>query len=154
MKLTPSQVKNLVRRGLRFLVDPEPNAEEKRKCIEFFEHACAYCGTTIEKGRGDLDHLVSAALGGRNHISNRVLSCKPCNAEQKRDKQWDEFLKEKHGSSPAFEEMHQNILGWVATAGAVSPMPDALLQLLEEEGARVSAAYDEACRRVRDRSGR
>lgn len=149
MKLTPSQVKNLMRRGLRFLVDPEPDAEEKRKCIEFFGHACAYCGAAIEKGRGDLDHLVSAALGGRNHISNRVFSCKPCNAEQKRDKQWEEFLREKHGSSPTSETMRQKILGWVVAAGAVPPMPDALLQLLEEEGARVTAAYDEACRRVR-----
>lgn len=149
MKLTPSQIKNLMRRGLRLLVDPEPNAEEKRKCIEFFGHTCAYCGEAIEKSHGDLDHLVPAALGGRNNISNRVFSCKPCNAKQKRDKHWEEFLKEKHGFGPSFDAMHQKILGWVAASGAVPPMSDALLQVLEEEGAKVTAAYDEACRKVR-----
>lgn len=138
-----------MRRGLRFLVDPEPDPEEKRKCIEFFGHGCAYCGTALEKGRGDFDHLVSAALGGRNHISNRVFTCKPCNAEQKRDKQWEEFLRERHGSGPAFETTRRKILGWVAVAGAMPPIPETLIHLLNEEGAKITAAYDEACQRVR-----
>ena len=149
MKLTPSQIKNLMRRGLRLLVDPEPEEEEKQRCIEFFDHACAYCGSTVERGRGDLDHLVSAALGGRNHISNRVFSCKPCNAQEKRDKQWEGFLREKHGSGQSFEAMRNKILGWVAVAGPVPLLPKTLLHALEEEAARATAVYDEACKKVR-----
>jgi hypothetical protein len=36
MKLTPAQVKNLMRRGLRFLVDPEPEPAEKDRMIALF----------------------------------------------------------------------------------------------------------------------
>lgn len=149
MKLTPSQVKNLMRRGLRLLVDPEPETEERQRAISFFEHCCAYCGDVIEKGKGDLDHLLSAARGGRNHISNRVFSCKPCNAEQKRDKDWQQFLREKHRAGNAFESKQRKILEWVQLSGAVAPLPEAVLQLLEEQAREVTAAFDAACAKVR-----
>lgn len=74
MKLTPAQVKNLMRRGLRFLVDPEPEKSDKNRFREYFKDCCAYCGRHLEHGGGDIDHLVSAALGGANAMTNRVLS--------------------------------------------------------------------------------
>ncbi|HEY0323065.1 MAG TPA: HNH endonuclease signature motif containing protein [Pyrinomonadaceae bacterium] len=149
MKLTPSQVKNLMRRGLRFLVDPEPAVEERQRAIAFFGHCCAYCGTPIGHGKGDLDHLVPAAKGGRNHISNRVFSCKPCNAEEKRDKDWEEFLLEKCGGSPTFELRSGKILEWIESAGAVPPLSEDMLHLIEEQCREATAAYDKACRKVR-----
>jgi hypothetical protein len=39
MKLTPAQVKNLMRRGLRFLVDPEPDRTDKDRLIAFLSIA-------------------------------------------------------------------------------------------------------------------
>jgi 5-methylcytosine-specific restriction endonuclease McrA len=70
----PAQVKNLMRRGLRLLVDPAVTPEEKRRVYAFFENQCAFCGAGIA-GKGDLDHLVPTSKNGSNHISNRVLSC-------------------------------------------------------------------------------
>lgn len=150
MKPTPSLVKNLMRRGLRLLVDPEPVAKDRQRVIAFFEHCCAYCGCRVKKGGEDLDHLVSSAKGGRNHISNRVLSCKPCNAQEKREKDWAEFLLEKYGQGHIFEERQRKILSWVQNAGAVPPLPESTLRLIEEHSRKVAAFYDEACQKVRD----
>lgn len=149
MKLTPSQVKNCMRRGLRLIVDPEPKQVEKQRCFEFFNHACAYCGIEIEMKRGDFDHLVPAACGGRNHISNRVFSCKPCNAKEKRDKPWEQFLIEKHGVGSVLEAKKQKIMQWISSTGAASPLPEKALQLLESEAARVIDEYDQACKKIR-----
>src|SRR4051812_41123637 len=131
MKLTPSQVKNLMRRGLRFIIDPEPEPVDRARCADFFGRACAYCSQTIE-GSGDLDHLVAAARGGRNHISNRVFSCKRCNAELKRGKDWQEFLKERHGLGTEYDACRQKILGWVQNAGAEPPLSAEVLARVEQ----------------------
>jgi len=148
MKLTPSQVKNLMRRGLRLLVDPEPEATDRTRCIDFFGEACAYCWEPVPKGEGDLDHLLSAARGGRNHISNRVFSCKPCNAELKRDKDWEAFLAERYGAGTTYEARRSKILQWVAEAGNEPPLPEAMLSLLKEMEHAATSAYDAACKKV------
>jgi HNH endonuclease len=149
MKLTPSLVKNLMRRGLRLLVDPEPEAASREEVVLFFNHCCAYCGVSVAGGRGDLDHLLSASAGGRNHISNRVLSCKRCNAEEKRDKDWDQFLLEQHGEGETFLARRARIEEWVASVGAVAPLSEQVLRVLEEQSAIATIAYQEACNKVR-----
>src|SRR3954464_5670676 len=113
MKPSPSKVKNYMRRGLRMLLDPELKKTERQRVIEYFEHNCAYCGVLIEEGSGDLDHLISAARGGTNHISNRVFSCKPCNAEEKRETDWQDFLHKKYGESSIFVERKNKIEKWI-----------------------------------------
>jgi 5-methylcytosine-specific restriction endonuclease McrA len=90
----PAQVKNrknLMRRGLRLLVDPGVTPAERRRVYAFFEEQCAFCGARLD-GKGDLDHLVPTAKDGSNHISNRVVSCGGCNAKEKLDSDWLEFL--------------------------------------------------------------
>ena len=149
MRYTPSQIKNLMRRGLRLLIDPEPDAEEKQECIAFFDHRCAYCGVVVDKGQGDLDHLLSASFGGRNHISNRVYSCKHCNAKEKRDKAWEAFLVEKHGSRPAMAPYRKRIHAWVKQAGHVPALPEQVLLALKEESQRVTESYMQACKKLR-----
>jgi hypothetical protein len=93
--------------------------------------------------------IYSSAKGGRNHISNRVSSCKPCNAEEKREKDWEQFLLEKHGPGELFEEKRSKILEWVQKAGAVQPLQESTLSLLEEQCILVTSQYEKACRRVR-----
>lgn len=149
MKLTPAQVKNLMRRGLRFLVDPEPERADKDRMIAFFEHSCAYCGVQIPVGGGDIDHLVCSAKGGRNHLSNRAYSCKRCNAKEKRDTDWQEFLVQKCGNTAIMELRRGKIRQWIESEGAVPPLSDLALRTLEEQSRKVTEAYDEACRHVR-----
>lgn len=149
MKLTPAQVKNLMRRGLRFLVDPEPEKEDKKRVQDFFKNECAYCGRHLEDGDGDIDHLVSAALGGANALANRVLSCKRCNAEEKRDRDWIEFLKEKCNSPSIFEERESRIQQWIKLNGSRPELDPKILILLKQESARTTKEYDAACARIK-----
>jgi hypothetical protein len=150
MRLTPSQVKNLMRRGLRLLLDPDLEKEDRARVIEFFEHRCAYCGCPIQEGKGDLDHLVSASRRGSNHISNRVLSCKPCNAEEKRETDWQDFLWQKSGAKTStFAQRKRKIEQWARACGDARTLPEKALHVLEEECRRVTAEYDAACRRIR-----
>ena len=150
MKLTPSQVKNNMRRGLRLLVDPEPERAERERCIAFFSGCCAYCGTKVVDGQGTLDHLLAASRGGRNHISNRVFSCRQFNDKEKRDRAWKGFLIRKTGTEEIMGTRLDKISEWIKLAGAVRPLTEATLKTIEEEAQRVTALYDQACKRVRE----
>src|SRR2546429_801094 len=149
MKLSPSQVKNLMRRGLRLLLDPDPEPADRLRVYEFFGYRCAYCGIDLEHGEGDLDHLISAAMGGSNHISNRVLSCKPCNAKEKREMVWIDFLKKKCPDEQVLAERQSKIEEWISQCGGIRTLPEETLHLLENECRRVTAEYDIACRNIR-----
>lgn len=148
MKLTPSQVKNLMRRGLRLLLDPDPSKAEKDLCREHFGHACAYCGVIVKPGKGDFDHLVSASRGGLHHISNRVYSCKPCNAKEKREADWQEFLKLKC-SGKVLSSRKKRIFSWATkNAGSVPRLSKATLRVLEAESDKATKSYERACKKV------
>lgn len=140
-----------MRRGLRLLLDPDLEKDEREVVEAFFDHRCAYCGCPIEKGNGDLDHLVSASKRGSNHISNRVLSCKRCNAEEKREMDWQEFLKLKcAGDASVLNERKIKIERWARECGDARVIREGALQVLEEECRRVTAEYDRACARIRE----
>ena len=149
MKLTPAQVKNLMRRGLRFIVDPEPEQDTKRLVRNFFGNRCAYCERTLEQTEGDIDHLVSAALGGANGLANRVLSCKPCNAQEKRDRDWITFLREKAPSPDVFHGRMERIDQWIELNGGHPQLDASLLNVIQEEAERTTVEYDRACRRIK-----
>jgi 5-methylcytosine-specific restriction endonuclease McrA len=42
--------------------------------------ACFYCRKSIPKGEATVDHIEPQKLGGKSHIQNLALACKPCNA--------------------------------------------------------------------------
>ncbi len=106
--------KNTIRRALRELVDPSPDKDEVQQIWRFFDGECAYCGRTlIRKAKeGHIDHLVSASKGGPNHISNRVLACAPCNESEKREMDWDQFLRMKNLDLRAYQTRRDRILQW------------------------------------------
>jgi hypothetical protein len=149
MELTPAQVKNLMRRGLRRLVDPEPEPKDKERIWAYFEGRCAYCDTVIAEGGGDIDHLVSAALGGANSLANRVLACKPCNAQEKRDQDWESFINSKCPGSDIRARRTQRIRSWIESHGGHPVLRQEVLSLLTSEAKRVTDEYDLACRRIR-----
>ena len=100
---TPSQARNMIRKSLLGIIDPDPSREDITQLWEFFESRCCYCGTKINrKGRqGHIDHLVPQSVNGINHISNRVLSCGSCNGDEKRDTHWVEFIINKYANNPS-----------------------------------------------------
>jgi hypothetical protein len=149
MELTPSQTTNLMRRGLRLLFDPEPSPEEKRRVFDFFEGRCAYCDEEVVE-KYDFDHLVSSAKGGANHVSNRVLSCKPCNAKHKRETDWQEFLSEKWKDDPAKQSaLRSRILQWVKRCIAYAP-PDSVVRVWSTECRRLTDEFAIAVSKIRD----
>jgi 5-methylcytosine-specific restriction endonuclease McrA len=121
---TPSQVINRMRHGLRLLFDPEPSEEERKLAFQYFHDSCAYCGTTGL--RLHLDHLVaSSERYGHNHISNRVPACPHCNANEKREMPWREFLELKWKGDPAriaplAQKIEVWVKAWEATRGGRS----------------------------------
>ena len=149
MNLTPAQVKNLMRRGLRFIVDPEPTKDDKRLVRNHFVNHCAYCGTPIDSNGGDIDHLVSAALGGANGLANRVLSCKLCNAVEKRDRDWLEFLREKAQTPEIFDHRKRTIERWVEINGGHLRLDPTLSATLQNEERATTDYYDRACKRIK-----
>jgi hypothetical protein len=149
MKPSSSQVKSVIRRGLRQLLDPDPKPADRLRVWKFFDSQCAYCGTKLELGKGDLDHLISAAKDGSNHISNRVLSCKTCNAEEKREMAWNDFLKKKCSDEQTLAERQRKIEEWMSQCGGSPLLSEEILRLLESEYKRVAAEYDAACRKIR-----
>ena len=150
MKLTPAQVKNLMRRGLRFLVDPDPEPGDRMQVWSHFQSRCAYCDRPLAPGEGDLDHLLSAAQRGGNALANRVLSCKPCNAEEKRDQEWTSFLMSKCNDPDILASRRDRIEQWIQLNGGHPVLDEDTLEILSAEQKRVTDEYDAACRRIRE----
>lgn len=86
---------------------------------EYFGARCAYCDRTLDPAgkEAHVDHLVSAAQGGRNHISNRALSCAQCNEKEKREMPWTEFLRAKAPTPEEFLHRFDRIQQWQAHHG-------------------------------------
>jgi hypothetical protein len=112
-----SQAKNYIVHTLRRAVDPDPSAKQIQALWEHFESRCAYCGCELhhDSRKAHRDHLDAS---GRNHISNRVLSCNICNGDDKREQNWERFLARRCGSDvEAHEARRQRILDWQTACG-------------------------------------
>ena len=112
--VTTAYAKNIIRRAFREIIDQTPSKQEADRIWEFFSSECAYCGKSLQKERkeGHIDHLISASKSGRNHISNRVLSCADCNEKEKLDSGWEEFLASKVADSAIRELRRKKIISW------------------------------------------
>ena len=57
-----------------------------------------------------MDHLIP---NGGNGLYNKVLACSICNGDEKREQDWQEFLKEKCSGDPSiFNDRYQRIVTW------------------------------------------
>ncbi|MGO8790667.1 MAG: HNH endonuclease [Terriglobia bacterium] len=43
---------------------------------------CTFCGRRVSRGTRHIDHSVSRANGGTNHLNNLRLACSPCNLKK------------------------------------------------------------------------
>src|SRR2546426_3295520 len=150
-KMTPGYAKNTICRALRAVVDPEPSAKEIAALWDHFGNACAYCGCALDKkGRGGhIDHLVPTTTGGTNHISNRVLSCPPCNGDEKRETPWIEFLHAKITDPTISSERRARIEAWMQ-CNALAEVRQLDMQALTTEMDRAVQAFDTAVSNLRN----
>ncbi|MGR5239144.1 HNH endonuclease [Vibrio alfacsensis] len=76
-----------------------PKVAQKDELLDFFDHACCFCGVEIDRKSLSQDHLIpmnKSALG-LHAWGNVVPCCSPCN-NQKQQKPWKEFIALKAGS--------------------------------------------------------
>jgi len=106
---TLSQAKNLMRRALADAVDRPPNASEQERLRDYFQHRCAYCGATAGPREGHIDH---AEPGQGNSLGNLLLACATCNGDEKREMQWEQFLRHKCAADDVFEARREHIRAW------------------------------------------
>ncbi|EKN66035.1 HNH endonuclease [Neobacillus bataviensis LMG 21833] len=62
----------------------EVTLEEVKALFETFDGHCIYCGAKEDPDGPTfhLEHIYARSQGGRNHISNLVISCPTCNAKK------------------------------------------------------------------------
>lgn len=148
--MTAPQARNAIRKALVEIIGPKPRKREIEAMWEHFESRCAFCGADLKRSdrKGHADHLVPAAAGGHNHISNRVLACATCNGDEKLDQDWVQFLEQ----APAQEDVatrKERILAWQQKHHAECSVEDSDLAeaLLAAEAA--IQAFNGACDHVR-----
>ncbi len=155
--VTPSYVKNMIRRCFSEIVDPSPTKRGVEAIWRHFGGRCAYCNKALrrEAKEGHIDHLVCASSGGANAVANRVLSCSTCNEKEKLDKPWEEFLKSKARSDAEFAERRQRILDWqTANPPGEGSAPQEALVFARAQAESVIVAFEDAISRtVKRRTG-
>ena len=66
------------RRRRRYQSDPVSAADKEFVSIRD-GWRCTYCGRRVTRRTRHIDHSVSRANGGTNHLNNLRVSCSPCN---------------------------------------------------------------------------
>ena len=109
-----SVAKNAMHRAIDELICRQLTRQEKDQIWKYFKSRCAYCDKRInrELRHGHMDHLDCSASSGGNYIRNRVLACKECNGNEKRERDWQEFLKSKCADRETFLKRRQKITNW------------------------------------------
>lgn len=144
-----SQAKNIMRRTISEIVDSRLTRAQKDELWEHFGSSCAFCGEHIERTSrtGHVDHLESS---GGNGPKNRVLACARCNGDEKRERDWREFLGEKCESADLLAQRQSLIEAWVAKHpernGEMSREVEEALQ----EAERLVEEFHAACIRLRE----
>jgi hypothetical protein len=80
-----------------------PKVAQKDELLDFFNHECCFCGSTIDKKSLSQDHLIpmNKTSLGLHAWGNVVPCCSPCNNE-KQQKPWQQFLEYKsHTKAPS-----------------------------------------------------
>lgn len=54
------------------------NLETIKRAAEMRNRPCTYCG----KDGGTVDHVIPLSRGGKDHWTNMVPCCEPCNSEK------------------------------------------------------------------------
>jgi hypothetical protein len=156
-KHSPSIARNQIRRSLMAIIDPHPTAHELAKLWEHFSNRCAYCDVEVSKESrdGQVDHIISAALGGKNGVHNHVLACGRCNGDEKRELDWLTFLERKVPDQAVRDLRRQKIIAWIGNGADQSKLSEDQEQQVDQIIKQALLAFDVAVsgmRELRDQS--
>jgi len=111
---------------------------------EYFNSRCAYCDQVLHRGYGQIDHLVPVAILRQALRGYFVLACPPCNGNEKREMDWESFLREKCGCDEvAFASRRAKIAGWIkAVRGADAEVAPELAQAIDDALREITLTID------------
>lgn len=96
-----------------------------------------------------------AAKGGTNGIANRVPACRRCNSSERRDREFEAFLREKCSSEEQFEEKRDQVKLWSTTSFQTHhQLPQELADLVGREVERLQRELDASVSDIRSESAR
>jgi hypothetical protein len=144
-----SQAKNIMRRTLSEIVDSGLTRSQKDELWLHFDGKCAFCAEPIDRSSrtGHVDHLET---DGGNGPRNRVLACARCNGDEKRDRDWREFLDEKSESVEVLAQRRSIIDSWVSAHPQREHPNSTELDEALQEAERLVEAFHSACNRLRE----
>lgn len=149
--MTLSQARNAIKRCLKEALDPTPSKKEVHRLWKYFDSSCCYCGTKVKQNdrTGHIDHLVPESAGGRNSISNRVLSCSICNGDLKLDSNWEDYLSRVCGKKDGnlFLARKTKIEEWIR--GKELNMPEQEKVAIENAFQEVNSVLSDVINRLR-----
>jgi hypothetical protein len=142
-----SGAKNAMNRAIQDLLCRPLTTKEKNLVWEYFKSRCAYCDKRINRAHrhGHMDHLDCSATGGGNAIHNRVLACKECNGNEKREQNWKRFLKSKCKDAETFQHRLDNIKVWQKQC------PKPIATVLSTQAEKAKLAVEEAVKNFEEK---
>ena len=142
-----SMAKNVMRRAMNEIIDPPPREADIAVMWKHFRDRCAYCDKPLVRSTRDWhrDHLDPY---GSNRIANRVLACSICNGDEKRERDWVEFLGAKAGTD--FAERKKRIDDWVTSHADVPGTESNVVRAKREEIERLIERFGIACAELRE----
>ncbi|MEW4328231.1 HNH endonuclease signature motif containing protein [Rossellomorea marisflavi] len=107
----------------------EVTLEEVKSLFEMFDGTCIYCG---EKESEDgptfhLEHVIARSSGGRNHISNLVISCPSCNSRKHNLPVVSYFFKDDR-----FKDDYFRLLAYYLSFASKQPVEEILWELTDQ----------------------
>ena len=139
-----------MRRCFKAILDPHPSETETSYLWDYFESTCAYCGTLLDRSArsGHFDHVVSSSAGGTNSIHNHVLSCARCNGDEKREREWREFLLSKVADADVAKQRLTRIDEWLSRS-PTAEINEQRRMKAEAIVKRALSSFDEAVKQLR-----
>lgn len=100
------RLKDQKRRALKCSLPYTLTLEQWKKCVEYFNHSCAYCGKEEKLSQ---DHLIALSKGGGYEAGNIIPACPYCNSSKGTKEAWDWFSKQLFYD----KEREENILNYL-----------------------------------------
>lgn len=144
--------KNCIQRSLWNVIDPSPTKARKNEIWKNFGNKCAFCGISLNRieRKGHVDHLFALNSSLTICRSIFVLACAECNGNEKRDKDWQQFLTDKCESPEIHATRLKAIEDWFQkTRKGSHPYPVELIKAITIAERQIVELYESKCIELR-----
>ena len=148
----PPQARNAIWRALLYVAGVRFNKNYQKCCRHHFGNKCAYCGKKIEEGsrKGHYDHAV--AVASSSDTFHLVYACGKCNGDEKRERNWQDFLRGKCKKETLYQRRLKTIEKWLSGESPVH-LTEAVKSSLIKAKSEAVDSFTAAVERVRTCAG-